>query len=133
MKVYNFMGYMLGNANHIVVRGDQWCDAGEKVFVCTNKETAKTILRQSQCYNLEPNNVVWTTIYRVWARDINVDEYTHGKNLAWTTEGNKIIVDSPVFYRKAPMRSEQQLQQNAMRNRADFFKLANQAWKEKMK
>lgn len=125
MKKTKFTGYMLGNENHIVVRGDQWCDAGDFVYICTNKETAQAILEHSQQHNLMPNNIIWTTIYRVHARNINIDKYTHGNNLAWTTEGNKIIVDEPVFYREASKISEQHLLNNAMQIRSDFFKLFN--------
>lgn len=125
MRKTKITGYMLGNENHIVVRGDQWCDAGECVYVCTNKETAQAILEHSQQHNLIPNNIIWTTIYRVHANNINIYKYSHGNNLAWTVEGNKIIVDEPVFYRKAISQSEQRLLNNAMRIRSDFFKIFN--------
>lgn len=130
MKISNIVGYMLGNSNHVVARGDQWCDAGEQVYICTNKETAKAILESSQ---MEMGNIIWTTIYRVHANDINIDAYTHSRNLAWTTEGNKIIVDRPVLYRSIQKMSQQQLLQNAARIRSDYFKLFNGAQKEKRK
>ena len=130
MKVSNIVGYMLGNENHVVARGDQWCDAGEQVYICTNKEVAKAILESSQ---IEMGNIIWTTIYRVHANDINIDAYTDLRNLAWTKEGNKIIVDRPVLYRSVQKMSEQHLLQNAARIRTDYFKLANGTRKEKRK
>ena len=131
MKKNNLVGYMLGNENHIVVRGDQWCDAGHQVYICTNKEIAKAILEQSQQLNLEPNNIVWTTIYRVYAPNINIEKYTHGGNLAWTNEGNKIFVDTPVFYRAAQKISEQNLTKHARLIQSDFFRLFNKMEKRK--
>ncbi len=122
MKVSNFVGYMLGNANNVVVRGDQWCDAGEQVYICTNKEFAKSMLEMSQKHQ---DSIVWTTIYRVHARNIDIQAYTHSKNLAWTNEGNKIIVDTPVFYRPVQKRTQAQLLQNAVQIGPDYFKLVN--------
>lgn len=130
MKISNIVGYMLGNENHVVVRGDQWCDAGEQVYICTNKEAAQAILESSQ---MGIGNVVWTTIYRVRANDININAYTHSRNLAWTKEGNKIIVDTPVLYRPLIKMSQAQLLQNAARIRADYFKLVNGAQKGERK
>ena len=130
MRKTKITGYMLGNENHIVLRGDQWSDAGEYLYICTNKEFAQTILEHSQQCVLEPNNIIWTTIYRVHANNINIDKYSHGNNLAWTAEGNKIIVDKPVFYRKAISQSEQRLLNNAIRIRSDFFKIFNNKNKE---
>lgn len=130
MKISNIVGYMLGNENHVVVRGDQWCDAGEQVYICTNKEAAQAILESSQ---MGIGNVVWTTIYRVRANDININAYTHSRNLAWTKEGNKIIVDTPVLYRPLIKMSQAQLLQNAARIRADYFKLVNGPQKGKRK
>jgi hypothetical protein len=130
MKIANIVGYMLGNSNHVMARGDQWCDAGEQVYICTNKEVAKAILESSQ---IGVGDIVWTTIYRVHARDIDISAYTDLRNLAWTKEGNKIIVDKPVLYRSVQKMSEQHLLQNAARIRTDYFKLANGTRKEKRK
>ena len=130
MKISNIVGYMLGNENHVVARGDQWCDAGEQVYICTNKEVAKAILESSQ---IEMGNIIWTTIYRVHANDINIDSYTYLRNLAWTKEGNKIIVDRPILYRSVQKMLEQHLLQNAAQIRPDYFKLVNGAQRGKRK
>ncbi len=130
MKISNIVGYMLGNENHVVARGDQWCDAGEQVYICTNIEVAKAILESSQ---IEMGNIIWTTIYRVHANDINIDAYTDLRNLAWTKEGNKIIVDRPVLYRSVQKMLEQHLLQNAAQIRPDYFKLVNGAKRGKRK
>lgn len=131
MKHKNIIGYMLGNSNHVVAHGDQWCDAGHQVYICTNIETAKAMLEHSQQLGLEPNNIVWTTIYRVKTQCINIEKYTHGGNLAWTNEGNKIFVDRPVLYRAAPKISEQNLMKRAMSIQSDFFRLFNRIEKRK--
>ncbi|MBO5739890.1 MAG: hypothetical protein J6R52_02380 [Alphaproteobacteria bacterium] len=130
MKIANIVGYMLGNSNHVMARGDQWCDAGEQVYICTNKDVAKAILESSQ---IEMGNIIWTTIYRVHANDINIDAYTDLRNLAWTKEGNKIIVDRPVLYRSVQKMSEQHLLQNAAQIRPDYFKLVKGAQRGKRK
>ena len=130
MKIANIVGYMLGNSNHVMARGDQWCDAGEHVYICTNKEVAKAILESSQ---IGVGDIVWTTIYRVHANDINIDAYTDLRNLAWTKEGNKIIVDRPVLYRSVQKMLEQHLLQNAAQIRPDYFKLVNGAQRGKRK
>lgn len=130
MKIANIVGYMLGNSNHVMARGDQWCDAGEQVYICTNKDVAKAILESSQ---IEMGNIIWTTIYRVHANDINIDAYTDLRNLAWTKEGNKIIVDRPVLYRSVQKMLEQDLLQNAAQIRPDYFKLVNGTQRGKRK
>lgn len=121
MKISNIVGYMLGNENHVVVRGDQWCDAGEQVYICANKEFAKAMLEAS---HNGLGNILWTTIYRVYAQDINVCGGAGLKNLLWTTEGNKIIVDAPVLYRPVQKKSQAQLLRNAQRISSDYFKIA---------
>ena len=130
MKISNIVGYMLGNENHVVAGGDQWCDAGEQVYICTNKEVAKAILESSQ---IGVGNIVWTTIYRVRANYINIDAYTDLRNLAWTKEGNKIIVDTPVLYRPVQKKTQAQLLQNAAQIRPDYFKLVNGVQRGKRK
>ncbi len=123
MKKDMIVGYMLGNANHVVVRGDQWCDAGTPVYIFANKNAARAALENSHRCVLEPNNVIWTIIYRVHAKDIQIDKYEN--NLMWTCQGNKIIVDEPVFYRNAPKISEQRLLNNATCYAPHFSDLIN--------
>lgn len=125
------VGYMLGNENHVVARGDQWCKEGVNVYVCPTKDMAKEILEHSQRYTLEPH-IVWTTIYRVWAENIEID-FFKTDHLVWTRQGNKIIVDAPVFYREPVAMSEQRLLQNAAQMRHDFRKLMKQDWIKEMR
>lgn len=125
------VGYMLGNENHVVARGDQWCEEGTKVYVCPTKDMAKAILEQSQRHSLAPH-IVWTTIYRVWAEDIEID-YFQTDRLVWTRQGNKIIVDAPVFYRAQPVLSEQRLLHNAAQIKHDFAKLIRSSWVKEMR
>ena len=123
MKKGKIVGYMLGNSNNVVARGEQWCDAGMPVYICASKDVAQTILEESQRCVLDPKNVVWTIIYRVHAKDIKIDKYEN--NLMWTHQGNKIIVDEPVFYRNAPKISEQRLLDNATHFAPYFSDLIN--------
>lgn len=113
---------MLGNSSHVVGRGEQWCDAGIQVFVCANQDTARAILDASQKESLEPH-IVWTTVYRVQAKNINVDKFEN--DLMWTTQGDKIFVDGPVMYREPEIMTEQRLLQNARLIRPHFSRLIN--------
>ena len=113
---------MLGNSNHVVGRGEQWCDAGIRVFVCADQDTARAILDASQKESLEPH-IVWTTIYRVQAKNINVDKFEN--DLMLTTQGDKIFVDGPVTYREPEIMTEQRLLQNARLIRPHFSRLMN--------
>lgn len=122
MILENLNGYMLGNTGHVAMRGDQWLDTNAPVYVCNNLDTAKRILFNShQCGGIA--TPVWTTIYRVYARNLPVDKIDG--NLIYTTCPTKIFVDAPVFY-CAPRRiTESQLMANAQRIRADFARLVN--------
>ena len=131
MKKNKVIGYMLGNKSHVVVHGDQWCQPGIPVYICANKDTARAILEDSQKFALEPNNIVWTTIYRVRAKDIEIDKYEH--DLIWTHQGNKIIVEAPVFYRDAPKISEEYLLNNARQIRSHVLGRVKSASKERRK
>ena len=126
----NLVGYMLGNCDTVVSRGSQWCEDGLNVYVCPTKEMAKAILEQSQQHTLKPH-IVWTTIYRVWAKDIEIDFFKTDR-LVWTRQGSKLIVDAPVFYRAQPVLTEQKLLSNAKRLKARYMKLVDGA-KEKVK
>lgn len=129
MNKDNVVGYMLGDKNHVVVRGDQWCNAGTPVYICANKDVARAILEKSQQNALEPENIIWTTIYRVQAENLQIYKYEH--DLMWTTQGNKIIVDEPVFYRDASKISEQRLLRNAAQIRARVLNMAQSNPEEK--
>ena len=122
MQINKMVGYMLGNSSHVVGRGEQWCDAGIQVFVCANQDTARAILDASQKESLEPH-IVWTTVYRVQAKNINVDKFEN--DLMWTTQGDKIFVDGPVMYREPEIMTEQRLLQNARLIRPHFSRLIN--------
>lgn len=102
---------MLGNDAHIVARGDSWLDADRQVYICKSFGTAKSILQESHRAVLEPNNIVWSTIYRVKADEIDVFKIEN--DLVWTNQATKIVVDRPVAYYKPPYRSEFQLLANA--------------------
>ncbi len=122
MQINKMVGYMLGNSNHVVGPGEHWCDAGMQVFVCANKELAQAILNTSHKETLEPH-IVWTTIYRVKANNIQIDKFEN--DLMWTTQGDKIIVDAPVIYREPEFMTEQRLLQNARLIRPHFSRLLN--------
>ncbi|MBP3340125.1 MAG: hypothetical protein J6L47_00465 [Alphaproteobacteria bacterium] len=121
MKILNLDGYMLGNDAHIVVRGDAWMNADSPVYICNSVDVANEILHASHRSALEPNNVVWSTIYRVRADEIEAFKIENG--LIWTTQATKITVDKPVAYHNPPHRSEAQLLANAQQMLPYFSKL----------
>lgn len=104
---------MLGNDAHIVARGDNWLDTDRPVYICKSLDVAKSILQESHRAVLDPNNIVWSTIYRVKADEIDVFKIEN--DLVWTNQATKIVVDRPVAYYKPAYRSEFQLLANARR------------------
>lgn len=121
MKIKNLVGYMLGNDAHVVGRGDTWLDADRPVYICRSVDVANAILQNSHQGVLAPNGVVWTTVYRVTADE--VDAFRIENELIWTTQATKIIVDRPVGYYNPPHRSEAQLLANARQILPYFSKL----------
>lgn len=122
MILENLNGYMLGNAGHVATRGDQWWDTDEPVYVCNSLDAAKRILFNSHQYGgiVAP---VWTTIYRVHARNLPV--YKIDGDLIYTDRPTQIFVDAPVFYHAPCIITESQLMANARRMRAVFAHFIN--------
>ncbi len=112
---------MLGNDAHIVTRGDAWLDTDMPVYICSSVNLANTILHTSHRAVLAPNDVVWSTIYRVTADEIDAFKIENG--LVWTTQATKIKVDRPVAYHKPSHRSEAQLLANAQKILPQISKL----------
>lgn len=125
MIIKNLTGYMLGNRENAPEVGKQWWPYDVQVFVCANMDKAKEILMQSRKYVLNPD-LVWTTIYRVQAKDIECQKIEN--NLIWTKQPTKIIVDSPVFFSTPRYMNEQDLLNNARRIMPRFSRTMCQAF-----
>lgn len=119
MKIKQLTGYMLGNDNHVVMPGEQWCPNPSCVWICRNLNVARAVLRAShknRIYDIP----VWTTIYRVRARNIPHDRMDN--DFIYTDAADKIFVDAVVHYQEPPRITERQLLENAQRIRASFMK-----------
>ncbi len=101
MKITNLSGYVLGCADYIFVRGDQWWQTNSPVQVFFNIGAARAELMKSQSSPIMRNKLEYTTIYRVHSDSINA--FKINGNKIWTTDASKIIVDAGVYY-KVPSR-----------------------------
>lgn len=100
--------------------GGQWWPHSTMVYVCRNLATAKRILQMSQD-GLLLDCPVWATIYRVSAPKVKC--VRSDKDVIWTTDASKIIVDSSVFHQAPRMKSEEELLANAKKQRPEFERL----------
>ncbi len=132
MKLDNLVGYMLAGRGRVIVPGERWINYDVPVYICTTLDKAKEILEESHIRTLEPSPV-WTTIYRVVAKDIDCDKYDNER--VWTRQASRIFVDKPVFYKEPHKLSEVALLRNAQRILPHFSKLMNNTYgvKEKTK
>lgn len=117
MKIKNMTGYMLGNDHRKYKIGDAWANHDSRVWVCPSADKAKQILQKSQANTLEPC-CVWTTIYRVSARDIVCEKSSGG--LWYTCTPTKICVERVVYAQNAHNIAETQLIQNAKQQYGRF-------------
>ena len=131
MKIKNMTGYMLGTSRNIRKPGAPWTGDNTPVWICPTLRKAVEILENSNRACCLEGNVVWTTVYRVVARDIVCVQM---KNGLWFTETpTKIYVDSPVFSVNPLSLTEEQLLQNAKVIMPRMTKLTRKAFKERMK
>ena len=132
MKFRNMTGDMLGNERCEHRSGAPWAnDNYYPVWICPTLRKALEILEASQNAHLD-GNIVWTTIYRVVARDIECELMKNGLWLTHTP--TKIYVDEPVMYKNPNFfMTEEQLLSNANDIRMRFSKITRKAFKEKMK
>ncbi len=110
MTIDQLTGFMLGDAEHPMKKGDKWWPYDTQVFVCMDIERAVRILKEHQKNYLEPNNV-WTTVYRVTAQNLEFTKIENG--LIWTNQPTKIIVDGPVYFSNPKAANEASLLKNA--------------------
>ena len=127
MKINKITGFMLGNAAHAPENGDKWCDYDTDVYICADLDCAKQILAESHKNTLAPA-VVWTTIYRVKANDINCNKIQN--NIIWTNQPTKIIVDAPVYYSAPKQITNAEILSKAAHVLPQYSKLINNAYSE---
>ncbi len=99
INIQNLSGYMLGNARHMPASGGAWLSRDTLVYVCRTLDAAMRILESSQRGFVDRYNPVWTTIYHVTSPMIKCDRVE--RDMFWTHDATKIIVDAPVFHRAA--------------------------------
>lgn len=130
MKFRNMTGYMLGTINNQRRPGSQWTMDNAPVWICPTMRKAFEILERSQTNHLD-GNVLWTTIYRVVARDI---ECVQMKNGLWFTEQpTRIYVDEAVLYKDPMQLTEEQLLARATEIMPKLHKITRKAFKERRK
>ena len=126
MIIKDMTGYML-SGNGILKSGEQWWPHDTNVYVCLSLEKAQELLALSHDASLK-HGTIWTTIYRVNAKNIDCNKI--GNGLVWTNQPTKIIVDCPVYYRAPRMVSEGKLLQNAKRILPRYSRLMNQLYSQ---
>lgn len=128
MKFRNMTGYMLGNAHCVHKPGAPWTTNDVPVWICPTIRKALEILERSHINHLD-GNALWTTIYRVVARDIECIQMKNG--LWFTDRPTKIYVDEPVLYKEPMQLTEEQLLARAAEIMPTMHKITRKAFKER--